>query len=259
MKWIGNLTALAILFGTLTRAEESAIRGEQNNRQLDVDEDGRINLERVLSEPHRIVGGNAVRRDDKKWDFIVSLQKKSNNPRGFKHFCGGSLISERFVLTAGHCVKYSPPDRIVIGRKSLWTDKGGEIRKVVSFTKHKWYYGVSNDIAILELDRDVTSVTPVVLNKEFNSRLEQVGTNLMVAGWGYMKEYTSVVDDLREVMVPVVSKKVCSASYSGIRDANICAGYQEGKKDSCGGDSGGPLIYYNPTTKKVEQVGIVSW
>ncbi|XP_037092618.1 coagulation factor X-like [Pollicipes pollicipes] len=47
----------------------------------------------------RIVGGGPAQPNAYPW--LVGLV----SPRGQSPFCGGSIINERFVLTAAHCVK----------------------------------------------------------------------------------------------------------------------------------------------------------
>lgn len=53
----------------------------------------------IASPPNnRVVGGSDANHGD--FPFIVSLRASSTN----SHFCGGSLITPKTVLTAAHCV-----------------------------------------------------------------------------------------------------------------------------------------------------------
>ncbi|KAJ8893930.1 hypothetical protein PR048_006531 [Dryococelus australis] len=83
----------------------------------------------------------------------------------------------------------------------------------------------------------------------------KAGTILSVAGWGSTKILGDMVHILREVSVSAMSLEDCAADYGNNVNNNtkICAGYEEGKKDSCQGDSGGALVLGST------QVGIVSW
>jgi len=66
--------------------------------------------------------------------------------------------------------------------------------------------------------------------------------------------------ELQEVDVPIVSNATCNTSYGGEITANmICAGYAQGGKDACYGDSGGPLFVPDETGTGWVQVGVVSW
>jgi len=62
---------------------------------------------------------------------------------------------------------------------------------------------------------------------------------------------------LRQVVVPIVSVKVCRQAYRTMTDNMLCAGYEVGGKDSCKGDSGGPLVCRQGD--KWLQYGIVSF
>ena len=78
-------------------------------------------------------------------------------------------------------------------------------------------------------------------------------------GWGYTKEGSGQTSNvLMEVDVPVVDQKRCKKSYSQVTQNQICAGYQKGGKDSCSGDSGGPLYFTQPNDVPL-QTGIVSY
>jgi len=70
-------------------------------------------------------------------------------------------------------------------------------------------------------------------------------TNGVVAGWGALKENGSASDALMQVVLPVVSTSQCKKSYGSslVEETMICAGYDQGQKDSCQGDSGGPYFF----------------
>lgn len=78
-----------------------------------------------------------------------------------------------------------------------------------------------------------------------NYRVPELGTNFTVAGWGETLTYYSS-KRLKKVVVPFVSRRVCKKLFykkyeTFIPTTNICAGGELGK-DSCYGDSGGPLM-----------------
>merc|ERR1719189_2328308 len=81
------------------------------------------------------------------------------------------------------------------------------------------------------------------------------GTVCTVTGWGTTTEGGSLARVLQKVDVPVVSDEHCRDSYgqSDITDSMICAGLDQGGKDSCQGDSGGPFMCGNQLS------GVVSW
>ncbi len=202
----------------------------------------------------RIVGGDPSPPGAYPW--LVSLQSAKG-----EHFCGGSVISSRAVVTAAHCVTYGVA-RIVIGRSDL-SGTGGEVRlaKDFKYQAHPAFYRAGdNDIAVIVFDRDL-NVDPVIVNRLASYEQPSASDKdlrVRVAGWGYTSEGSGVTSpEMREVDLPVVSNAVCAQAYgsSRINDNNLCAGFKAGGKDSCSGDSGGPLF----DAERNVLVGTVSW
>ncbi|XP_062699408.1 trypsin 5G1-like [Aedes albopictus] len=198
----------------------------------------------------RVVGGYEVNVTDV--PFQVSLQNS------YGHFCGGSLVSERWVLTAGHCA--SSRDRgLQVRTGSNWHASGGRVYKVKTVHQHPQYNPVTvdYDFSLLELEQAVTfteGTQSVQLAKQ--DEPVQDGACLQVSGWGVTQNPAHSRDVLRATNVPAVSQKECNRSYQGVNyitDRMVCAGYKEGGKDACQGDSGGPLVQGNTL------VGVVSW
>ncbi|XP_055856100.1 trypsin zeta-like [Episyrphus balteatus] len=112
-----------------------------------------------------------------------------------------------------------------------------------------------NDVAILFLDIGLP------LNKYDIKAIKMTETRpltneiAIVSGWGDIAGSGPRSDFLHQVEFPIISQEVCMSQFSGgkIKDSMICAGFPEGGKDACYGDSGGPLSVNGIF------VGVVSW
>ncbi len=204
----------------------------------------------------KIVGGVAAKQGD--FSYIVSLQAEN-----FGHFCGGSLIADRWVLTAAHCVD-GGVDSVWIGLHDQKNSNSAEKFKVTNIYVHPDNdpYTQAYDIALLELDQRSSYKPIALMTSEISfTNAQQVMTT--TAGWGTTSEGSSSLPAvLRKVSVPLVTQDECNAkdSYDGdITSDMICAGYKNGGKDSCQGDSGGPLEITDKTSGVRSLIGVVSW
>ena len=221
----------------------------------------------------QIVGGAPATPGE--WPWQVALISGSYVGTNYRvaHFCGGSLVSAQWVLTAAHCVYYggsviSPSALdVVAGVHDLTNSSGSQRRDVIQIVVHPSYNDntLVNDIALLKLASPVTlggsgasktAVVPLV-SSGVGTLVDELA---WVTGWGdtvgeenQAPIYPTI---LQEVQVPVISNTVCSGSYSGILGSMLCAGYAQGGQDSCQGDSGGPLIV--SVNGQPQQAGIVS-
>lgn len=76
---------------------------------------------------------------------------------------------------------------------------------------------------------------------------------------GETMNFNETTDLLREVDVPIVNQKECYELYEGIiTNQMICAAHKNGGKDSCAGDSGGPLSAIN-SNGEIVLIGVVSF
>ncbi|XP_011302034.1 trypsin-1 isoform X2 [Fopius arisanus] len=212
----------------------------------------------VRNEGSRIVGGQTTAVNEYPWMVRLSYLHK--------FYCGGSLINDRYVLTAAHCVRGLMwfMIKVTFGEHDRCDEKNQpESRFVIrAITGDFNFMDYDNDIALLRLNDRVplsNSIRPICLPSVKAKTYE--GVKAIAAGWGTLKEDGKVSCVLQGVEVPVMSQAACrNTSYKPtmISDNMLCAGYPDGKKDSCQGDSGGPLIAERDD-KKYEVIGIISW
>uniref|UniRef100_A0A803WFG6 Peptidase S1 domain-containing protein n=1 Tax=Ficedula albicollis TaxID=59894 RepID=A0A803WFG6_FICAL len=132
----------------------------------------------------RIVGGTGAKPGS--WPWIVSIQHPWAPRLG--HFCGGSLISTQWVLTAAHCFDDYNMVYVVIGATQL-TQPGRDarIRSVRQVLIHPYYNpaDMSYDIALMELDRPVQCSPYIQLScvPDITLKVSEL-QNCWIAGWG---------------------------------------------------------------------------
>ncbi len=195
-----------------------------------------------------IIGGVAVKIEDFPYQVDLRVNDTAN--------CGGTIISDRYVLTAAHCT-FPYPGQLNIRVGSATKGKGTNynVTRAVEHPKYKegdMYY----DAAILEISPPIdfgTGVQAIPLADVEPA----VGTDSVVSGWGTVTpnepDYATA---LQAVHVPIYDHNTCKKDNAEVHPVTadmICAGYPDGKKDACQGDSGGPLV----TGGKI--VGVVSW
>uniref|UniRef100_A0A8C8HNL1 Serine protease hepsin n=1 Tax=Oncorhynchus tshawytscha TaxID=74940 RepID=A0A8C8HNL1_ONCTS len=192
---------------------------------------------RSLTED-RIVSGVDARQGS--WPWQVSLQYDG------VHQCGGSIISDRWIVSAAHCF----PERN--RQVSRWRVLLGSIYNKLT---HK-------NVRVLEVKTVVyhSSYLPFVdPNIDDNSR------DIAVLALAQPLHFTGTLADvLQEANVPIINDAVCNAPdyYDNqITTSMFCAGFEKGGTDACQGDSGGPFVAEDSLSKasRYRLLGVVSW
>jgi trypsin len=186
----------------------------------------------------RIVGGEQTDIKHHPWQVALTIGGA---------LCGGSIIAQRWLLTAAHCVTPTPKLSEVRAKANA-TDytRGGVWTGIERIVVHENYNPSTfeNDLALIKL-KSPTAGRVIPLASP--SLAVPSGRPLEVTGWGVTAEVsTSPSATLRKARVPYVDNELCNAAtaYNGIiKPGMICAGAREGGIDACQGDSGGPLVW----------------
>ncbi|KAM6253499.1 coagulation factor IX [Porphyrio hochstetteri] len=213
----------------------------------------------IIKTGTRVVGGSDSMRGEVPWQVYLV------NSHGVG-FCGASIINEKWVVTAAHCLKPGHNITAVAGEYNTNVEDNTEQwRKVVKILPHPTYNASidkhHNDIALLELDQPLvfnSYVTPICIgSREFTNALLKHGMGT-VSGWGNTLFRGRPATVLQILKVPFVDRPTCLKSTSTTILPNMfCAGFPAGGSDTCAGDSGGPY------TTEIEGTwfltGITSW
>ncbi|ESP01376.1 hypothetical protein LOTGIDRAFT_111620, partial [Lottia gigantea] len=230
----------------------------------------------------RVVGGHPVIPGD--WPWVASLHfipwHNFTGRSGLRHLCGGSLIHPQWVITASHCLSsdvfpgLNNPDNwiVALGENDQTTDDGTEqfleIEKIIRHPLAQCKGPFLYDIALVKLKQpaalsDYVNVVCLDTMGDFPA-----GSHCTVAGWGQDTMETPGTKIPFKAILPIVNSTDCRNKYYSLPDYDeatslvkidnsvLCASSENGGKDACWGDSGGP--FFCEKDDKWYQVGIVS-
>ncbi|XP_050073008.1 chymotrypsin-2-like [Anopheles maculipalpis] len=197
---------------------------------------------------NRVVGGEVAKNGSA--PYQVSLQAA-----GYGHNCGGSLLNDRWVLTAAHClVGYEPRNMdVLVGTNSL--TEGGTLLKVDKFFLHNYTSPeFNNDIALMRLEKPV-QFSELVQSIAYSAKVVPVNATVRLTGWGRTSANGPVPTLLQSLNVVTLSNEDCKAKSLFPEHVDVGHLYTMTKtgEGACNGDSGGPLVYAG------ELVGVVNF
>merc|ERR1711939_1134562 len=245
----------------LARALRSNSKSGSTHKTASIDLQAECGIEGPPSKD-RIVGG--FEAEPNQWPWQVALFVDN------AWFCGGSLISENYVLTAAHCVDGASYYDIMAGAHNVRESSEPNRVEITSF--NGWYHPqwdpntLSNDIALIELP------SPITFNDYIKpSCLPSVGDTadpnelVTATGWGKPSDNAGGISPVLRMVedLPIITNSECNAIYGIVQDGVVCID-TTGGKGTCNGDSGGPLnmkfdVKDGAAGQKWKQIGVVSF
>jgi trypsin len=211
--------------------------------------------------PGKIVGGQEARPYEFPWQ--VSIQS-----RGGSHFCGGSIINDRWIICAAHCLAGQTPGGISVVVGEHDRSAVSDVRQTLDVEGIWVHEGFDSntfekDISLIKTAVAITlnvNVQPICAPDPAN---DYAYYKSQCSGWGTLNSGgTCCPDVLQYVTLNITTNAYCDAVYTtnAIYDDMICATDNTGmnERDSCQGDSGGPLSVKSGRGV-FSLIGIVSW
>merc|ERR1712020_642489 len=246
-------------FVQLARAIRQSTQSKSSHKASNVDLQATCGIEGPPSKD-RIVGGFEAQENQWPWQVALFIDNA--------WFCGGSIISENYVMTAAHCADGASYFDIMAGAHNVRASSEPHRVEITSYngwTHPGWNHNnLANDIALIELP------SPLSFNEYIKPGCmpmagDTADVNEMVTctGWGKPSDSAGGISPVLRMVEdrPIISNSECNAIY-GIVGAGVVCIDTTGGKGTCNGDSGGPLNMKAEVTKagqQWKQVGIVSF
>ena len=216
----------------------------------------------IRDKENKITGGTTAPLSDFPWQvYYISGDGR----------CGGSIIADNWVVTAAHCTKDQFGNSIPVTKMFIKAGANNPRNSLEGITYivnevivHEKYNDQThdNDIAVLRLQQPINPSygTPIKLitSQDVAYGATNPGVLSWVTGWGSVQVNPNVFPtSLQKVQLPIVTNVQASLVWSSIPATSVMAGYLNGNKDACFGDSGGPMAV--PVFGEYKLAGIVSW
>ncbi|XP_018394848.1 PREDICTED: mite allergen Eur m 3-like [Cyphomyrmex costatus] len=208
----------------------------------------------------RVVGGRLAEPGEV--PYQVALQDIARK----KHFCGGVIINEYYVVTAAHCIYWEDILDIAVSAGTIDLREPHSVHLAVLGHVHERYDPedftdrYNYDIALVKVQTPfVFSFLIYPANLPKQDEFVEPGSTALISGFGVITypggkrtEQLYIVDNI------IVNQTYCNKIYKDlidleIHDSQICSIHPTEQKGVCFGDSGGPL------TVNGKLVGLVSF
>ena len=213
----------------------------------EVDEETNEVLDKIVP---RIVGGQRAAPEEFPHQATIARRVSYFGQYSYQQYCGASIISDRWLVTAAHCLPYLKDPvarnsfRGIIGTHDL----NHRSRQIVSFEKviaHPGYSSRSHshDIGLVKTSAPITESSSVKFVK-LPKQGQKFAGMAIATGHGKTSTTGSESDVLLQVDIEIRDDRACFERYGpGFNPrAMICAGGRAGRKATCMGDSGGPFV-----------------
>lgn len=252
LAWVGLVITEAQLRGAKTKAVCGRAGGDADDMH------------------QSIVHGSPAKKC--KWPWQVSMRSMRNGTAS--HFCGGTLIDKKWVLTAAHCVASMNACTlkslvVVAGDHDQHSEREAvegtsvehEVLRVIRHPNYSKTVEMEFDFALLEL-REPVEFSDCISPACLPNAPVAAGTKCMITGWGTLSSGGYMPHIMQEASVTTENNEVCDQEYenSTISASMLCATGLSAKgeiTDTCQGDSGGPLVCKEHGAFVLE--GVTSW